>query len=72
MASAGAVGIDFGGGSAVIAVAKKGGVDIVVNEASNRETPIVVGFGEHERFIGEGGYVQVLYFTTINLNTFYS
>jgi len=60
MASAGAVGIDFGGGAACIAVAKKGGVDIVVNEASHRETPVIVGYGETERFIGEGGYVQVL------------
>jgi len=53
------VGIDFGGNSAVIAVAKKGGVEVIVNEASNRETRIVVGFGETERFIGEQGYVQV-------------
>lgn len=53
------VGIDFGGNSAVIAVAKKGGVEVIVNEASNRETRIVVGFGETERFIGEQGYVQL-------------
>ncbi len=55
----GAIGIDLGGGSAVIAVAKKGGVDIIVNEASHRETQIVVGYGESERFLGEQGYVQV-------------
>lgn len=58
-AGAGAVGIDFGGATAVIAIAKKGGVEVIVNEASHRETHVCVGFGEHERFIGESGYVQV-------------
>lgn len=59
MSSAGAVGVDLGGMAAVIAVAKKGGVEVIANEASSRETPIVVGFGENERFIGEAGYVQL-------------
>lgn len=62
MAFSGSVGIDLGGSTAKIAVAKKGGVEVIVNDASHRETPIVVGFGEHERFIGEGGYVQVRIF----------
>jgi heat shock protein 4 len=59
MSSAGAVGVDFGGNSAVIALAKKGGVEVIVNEASHRETRIVVGFGEKQRFLGEQGYVQL-------------
>ncbi len=63
MSSAGAVGVDFGGNSAVIALAKKGGVEVIVNEASHRETRIVVGFGEKQRFLGEQGYVQVNHFT---------
>ena len=60
MAQAGSTGVDLGGNSILIGVAKKGGIDVVVNDASNRETPIVVGFGENERFIGEQGYVQVI------------
>jgi len=53
------VGIDIGSQTALIAVAKKGGVEILANEASQRETPVVVGFGDYERFIGELGYAQV-------------
>jgi molecular chaperone DnaK (HSP70) len=37
----------------VIAVAKRGGVEVITNEASNRETANVIGFGPAERFIGE-------------------
>jgi len=59
MAQAGSTGVDFGGNSILIGIAKKGGVDVIVNDASNRETPVVVGFGENERFIGEQGYVQL-------------
>lgn len=36
-------------------IAQKAGVEVVVNEASNRETPVVVGFKDNERFIGEQG-----------------
>jgi heat shock protein 4 len=43
---AGAVGIDFGSSRTVISVAKKGGVDTIANEASNRETRNIVGYGE--------------------------
>lgn len=32
-------GIDFGNANCVVAVARKGGVDIVLNESSNRQTP---------------------------------
>ena len=35
------VGIDFGTDNCVIAVARKGGVDIIDNEVSNRATPCV-------------------------------
>lgn len=35
------VGFDFGNVNSVIAVAQKGGVDIIANEASNRKTPYV-------------------------------
>ena len=32
-------GIDLGSNKAVMAVVKKGGIDIVLNDASNRQTP---------------------------------
>jgi heat shock protein 4 len=57
--AAGAIGIDLGSQTAVIAVAKKGGVEIVINEANYRETQLVVGFGDSERFIGEQAHVQL-------------
>jgi molecular chaperone DnaK (HSP70) len=59
MASVAAVGLDFGGQTAVLAIAKKGGIEVVTNEASQRETPLVVGFGQNERFLGEQAFVQV-------------
>ena len=46
------VGIDLGSSKAVITCAKKGGVDVVCNEANFRETPFIVGFGGVERNIG--------------------
>jgi len=58
-AVAGAIGVDLGGQTACVAVAKRGGVEIVLNDANYRETQMVVGFGENERFIGEQGYVQL-------------
>jgi hypothetical protein len=58
-APAGAVlGIDFGTDNAVIAIARRKGVDIVANEASQRLTPCIVSFSEKQRFIGEGGLGQ--------------
>lgn len=55
----GAVGIDIGGWRSVIAVAKRGGVEVITNEANFRETPSVVGFGPNERYIGEAGNVKM-------------
>jgi heat shock protein 4 len=42
----------------VIAVAKKGGVEVLANEGSHRETQNIIGFGDRERFIGEQGALQ--------------
>lgn len=55
----GTIGVDLGGSNAVIAAAKRGGVEVITNEASHRETQVVVGFGEKERYIGEQAYVQL-------------
>ncbi|KAF2076744.1 hypothetical protein CYY_001933 [Polysphondylium violaceum] len=47
------VGFDFGNKNCTIAVAQKGGVDVISNEVSNRLTPTLVSFGEKERYLGE-------------------
>jgi heat shock protein 4 len=49
----GAVGIDFGSSRSVIAVAKRGGVDVMANEGSHRETTNIVSFTDTQRKVGE-------------------
>lgn len=51
-------GVDFGNDNTVIACARNRGIDIIVNEVSNRSTPSLVGFGMKNRFIGEAGKNQ--------------
>ena len=46
-------GVDFGNLNSVVSVARKGGIDIIVNEVSKRETSSMVSFGENERYLGE-------------------
>lgn len=53
------IGIDLASYKTKIAVAKRGGVEIITNEANFRETPCVVGFGPSERQIGESGYIKM-------------
>ncbi|AMD19643.1 HCL508Cp [Eremothecium sinecaudum] len=48
-------GLDFGNNNSVLAVARNRGIDVVVNEVSNRATPSLVGFGQKNRFLGEAG-----------------
>lgn len=48
-----AIGIDLGSLVSVIAVVQKGGVEIIANEASYRETSNAVGYGSNERLLGE-------------------
>ncbi|SCU94698.1 LANO_0E07734g1_1 [Lachancea nothofagi CBS 11611] len=48
-------GLDLGNNNTVLAVARNRGIDIVVNEVSNRATPSLVGFGQKNRFLGESG-----------------
>lgn len=52
------VGIDFGAGKTVLGVARNRGIDIVVNEVSNRSTPSLVAFGSKSRFLGEAAKSQ--------------
>ena len=54
----GALGLDVGGSDSVIALARRGGIDIVANEASRRQTPTVVAFDGRRRWAGEGALPQ--------------
>ncbi|CAI9283102.1 unnamed protein product [Lactuca saligna] len=56
------VGLDIGNENCAIAVAKRGGIDVLLNDESKRETPAVVSFGEKQRFLGSAGAA----FTTTN------
>jgi len=38
-----ALGIDLGSGKIVLAHVKKNGIDIILNETSNRSTPCIIG-----------------------------
>lgn len=51
-------GVDLGNNNTVIACARNRGIDIIVNEVSNRSTPSLIGFGSRNRFIGETGKNQ--------------
>lgn len=53
-----AMGIDLGTDNSVVALARKRGVDIVANEASQRSTPSLVSFGHDQRYVGEAGSSQ--------------
>jgi molecular chaperone DnaK (HSP70) len=53
------IGIDLASYKSKIAVAKRGGVEILPNDANFRETPCVVGFGAAERHIGESGLIKM-------------
>ncbi|KDD72574.1 heat shock protein Hsp70, partial [Helicosporidium sp. ATCC 50920] len=45
-------GIDIGNSTSCIALARKGGVDLLLNKESNRETPSVVTFNAKQRQAG--------------------
>lgn len=48
-------GVDLGCKNCVIGTARRGGVDIVCNEVSKRETATFVSLGDDNRWIGESG-----------------
>ncbi|KAL0354703.1 UNVERIFIED_CONTAM: Heat shock protein 14 [Sesamum radiatum] len=49
------VGFDVGNESCVVAVARQRGIDVVLNDESNRQTPAIVCFGDKQRFLGTAG-----------------
>jgi molecular chaperone DnaK (HSP70) len=52
-------GIDFGNLSLLIAQTSKGGVDVILNGASNRQTATCVSVQGKQRFIGDSGAALV-------------
>lgn len=66
-----AIGIDLGSLVSVIAVVQKGGVEIIANEASYRETSNSVGYGSTERLLGEMAKAKMKsnYKNTVNFFT---
>jgi heat shock protein 4 len=48
-------GIDFGNLSLLIGQAGKGGVDVILNGASNRQNATAVSIQGKQRFIGDAG-----------------
>ena len=48
-------GIDFGNLSILIGMAGRGGVDVILNESSNRQTATAVSIQGKQRFLGDSG-----------------
>eukprot|EP00672_Neobodo_designis_P024104 CAMPEP_0174849350 /NCGR_PEP_ID=MMETSP1114-20130205/15365_1 /TAXON_ID=312471 /ORGANISM="Neobodo designis, Strain CCAP 1951/1" /LENGTH=827 /DNA_ID=CAMNT_0016083681 /DNA_START=332 /DNA_END=2815 /DNA_ORIENTATION=+ len=53
-------GVDLGALNSVVAVTRQGGVDIICNEVSKRETATFVSYMGEERLIGESGYDKLV------------
>lgn len=67
------VGIDFGNLSLLIGQTSKGGVDVILNDSSNRQTATAVSIQGKQRFIGDSGAAmvkQIIYFRYWNLNLY--
>ncbi|XP_078428868.1 heat shock 70 kDa protein 15-like [Wolffia australiana] len=54
------VGFDLGNENCVVAVARQRGIDVVLNDESNRETPAIVSFGDKQRFLGTAGAASAM------------
>ena len=46
------LGLDVGNLNSVVAIARRNGIDVVLNSESKRETPSWVNFGAKQRFVG--------------------
>jgi len=53
-----ALGIDLGSNKIVLAHVKNKGIDIILNETSNRSTPCIIGFSDSERNLGEPAFTK--------------
>mmetsp|Transcript_43618 Transcript_43618/g.57784 ORF Transcript_43618/g.57784 Transcript_43618/m.57784 type:complete len:624 (+) Transcript_43618:73-1944(+) len=56
---AAAIGIDLGSYKAVMGVTKRKGIEIVLNEGSNRSTPVCIAYTSSERLIGDAVKTQI-------------
>ena len=56
--ASGPIGIDVGTVNSVTAAPRRGGVDVLVNEASRRQTPSIVAFDEQQRLLGQSATSQ--------------
>jgi len=54
------VGIDFGTQWCTMAVAQRGGIDIIPNDASHLQDPTLVGFTDKQRTFGEAAQTQMM------------
>lgn len=67
------IGLDFGNESSVVGIARKKGIDVLLNNESKRETPSMVGFGDKQRSLGtaaSAGYTMNYKNTVNNLKRF--
>ncbi|KAK4528714.1 hypothetical protein GAYE_SCF63G6659 [Galdieria yellowstonensis] len=53
-------GFDFGNANCLVAIARRGGIDVCTNEVSNRTTPCLVAFSGESRSIGESAVSSVV------------
>jgi molecular chaperone DnaK (HSP70) len=52
-------GIDFGNQNLLIGQTSKGGVDVILNDSSNRQTATYVSIQGKQRFLGDSGAAMV-------------
>jgi len=67
------IGLDIGNESSIVGIARKKGIDVLLNNESKRETPSMVGFGPNQRAIGtaaSAGYTMNFKNTVNNLKRF--
>jgi hypothetical protein len=53
------VGFDVGNDASCVALARKRGIDVLMNKESKRETPSCISFGEKMRFLGTDGAAKI-------------
>ena len=68
MATTPVVGIDLGNESCFVAVARAGGIEVIINDYSQRDTPSCVAFTSKNRLMGTSAKNQII--TNINSTVF--
>lgn len=58
METGGAIGINVGSKTTTMASVKAGGIEIILNGASNRYNPTMIGYGDNERLISDNAQAQ--------------